>query len=97
MDSNLMLLIPIVGILMGGLIVLIPVAGLTARFALKPVVEAIIRVRAGQGANTAEALSLLERRVALLEQQNRELETALERVSAAKDFDRQLAARSGPG
>ena len=35
----------IVAIVMGMLVVLIPVAGLTARFALKPVVEALARYR----------------------------------------------------
>jgi hypothetical protein len=85
------LLIPIVAILTGGLIILIPVAGLTARFALKPIVEAVARLRDGQAGASGRELAIMEQRVALLEQQVQSMESALDRIGSARDFDRQLA------
>ncbi|MBV9774614.1 MAG: hypothetical protein JO040_11725 [Gemmatimonadetes bacterium] len=79
----------IVGIVMGGLCVLIPVAGLTARFALKPIVEALARARELQGQGREAAM--LEKRVALLEQQMHNVEGNLDRVLEESDFRRQLA------
>lgn len=66
------------------LIVLIPVAGLTLRFALKPVMESLAKLleaRAG-----GQNVDLLEKRVALLEQ---ELDQVW-RLSEGRAFDRQL-------
>jgi Tfp pilus assembly protein PilN len=65
------------------LVVLIPVAGLTARFALKPVIEAF--GRSWQMRQQNESIALLERRIALLE---REVDTLRE----GKAFDDALAA-----
>jgi len=79
----------IIAIVMGMLVVLIPVAGLTARFALKPVVEALARYRESQHAG--QHIALLEQRVALLEQQTQALESGVERLSEERDFQRQLA------
>jgi len=59
--------IPIVAILMGGLLLLIPVAGLTLRFALKPVLESFGQLRESRA--QSEALRLMEQRLALLEEQ----------------------------
>jgi hypothetical protein len=78
----------IVAIVMVMLVVLIPVAGLTARFALKPIVEAIARGRAGQ-ADDPET-SLLQQRIALLEQQLQSVEASLVRISDEREFHRQL-------
>jgi hypothetical protein len=77
----------------GLLIVLIPVAGLTARFALKPVVEAIFKARE----NTAGAreAAILEKRVALLEQQLHSIEGSMERLAEDTEFRRQLEAPHG--
>lgn len=45
----------VVAIWMGGLILLVPLAGLTARFALKPVLDAVAGVRrAGAGVSADE-------------------------------------------
>jgi hypothetical protein len=79
----------IVAIVMGMLVVLIPVAGLTARFALKPIVEAIARVRESQGAS--REVGLLEQRVALLEQQLQLVEGSVGRLAEESDFQRRLA------
>ncbi len=48
-------------------IILVPVAGFTLRFALKPIVEAIATSRRGRSSDAE--LSLLEQRIALLERQ----------------------------
>jgi hypothetical protein len=84
------ILIPLVLGTLGILTVLIPIAGLTARFALKPIVEAIARMREVQAGTTGRELSVLEQRVALLEQQYQALDSSVERIAEIKDFDRQL-------
>lgn len=91
MTDVLPLLIPILAILTGGLILLIPVAGLTARFALKPIVEAIARMREGQTGASGREFAVMEKRVALLEQQVQTMEVELDRLAGAREFDRQLA------
>jgi hypothetical protein len=83
----------IISVIMGVSIVLIPVIGLTARFALKPTVEALARVFEGRGRD--EALQILERRISLLEQQLEAVETSVGRLEEAPRFDAQL--RGGPG
>jgi hypothetical protein len=57
----------VLAVLIGGLIVLVPVAGITARFALKPLIDSIIRV--AEACRPAEEVRQLERRVAQLEQE----------------------------
>lgn len=84
------ILIPLVLGTLGILTVLIPIAGLTARFALKPIVEAIARMREVQAGATGRELSVLEQRVALLEQQYQALDQNVERLAEIKDFDKQL-------
>jgi hypothetical protein len=86
-------LVPLVAVIMGTLIVLIPVAGLTVRFAIKPITEAMARVREAPGAG--RELSILEQRVALLEQQVQNIESSVDRIGAARDFDRQLGSGQG--
>lgn len=86
----------LVATILGISIVLIPVIGLTARFALKPVVEALSRLfetRSG-----SERLQILERRIELQEQQIEALQQSLRSLGEAREFDRQLAAPpSGAG
>jgi hypothetical protein len=79
----------IIGVTGGILIVLVPVAGLTARFALKPVIDAFARNLQGRHSN--EAVQLVERRLALLEQELTALRTDLQQVGDAKEFYRKLA------
>lgn len=83
-------LIPLVLGSLGILTVLIPIAGLTARFALKPIVEAMARMKEVQAGTTGRELNVLEQRVALLEQQYQNLEGSVTRIGELKDFDRQL-------
>ena len=80
----------ILGIIMGSLVVLIPIAGLTARYALKPIVEAIARMRETQG--TTRETALLEKRVALLEQQLQGMEASVGRLTEEAEFNRKLSA-----
>jgi hypothetical protein len=80
--------IPILAILFGGLIILVPVLGLTIRFALKPAIEAFQQLRSSQG--DARELAVLEQRTSLLEQQLHQVESALQRLESAQDFDRRL-------
>lgn len=79
----------VIAIVLGMLVVLIPVAGLTARFAFKPVVEAIARMREGQ--NGQQELSLLQQRVALLEQQVQNVEQTVDRIGDEREFHKQLS------
>ena len=80
----------ILGILLGMMVVLIPIGGLTARFAFKPIVEAIARMRETQGTNRETAL--LEKRVALLEQQIQGMESSMGRLTEEAEFNRKLSA-----
>src|SRR5688572_33398181 len=90
MDAQMFeLLIPLTAIVLGSLMFLSPVAGLTARFAIKPNMEALGRAREGAGSNARE-LSVLEQRVALLEQHYHNLEGSVERLQDVKDFERRL-------
>jgi hypothetical protein len=83
-------LVSLIATILGISIVLIPVIGLTARFALKPVVEALARVFESRSVD--ETVRILERRVELQEQQIEALQASLEKLSETQEFDRQLAA-----
>lgn len=82
--------VALAGVIMGTLIVLIPVAGITLRFAMKPISEAVLAFKASQGRE--EKVEILEKRVALLEQQNENLESELGRVVEAVKFHERLEA-----
>lgn len=72
MDLQPVNLTEVIGVTLGMLVVLIPIAGATIRFAAKPLVDALVHSgllsRSGQPANDAE-LARLQRRVLELEQQ----------------------------
>jgi hypothetical protein len=79
----------------GLLIVLIPIAGLTARFALKPLIESVtaaMRVRQGGGGD----VQAMERRVALLEEELASMRGQLKQVTDGAAFDRSLTPGSSP-
>lgn len=78
----------LVATILGISVVLIPVLGLTARFALKPAVEALSKLFEARGAD--EALKLLERRIELQEQEIAMLAQTVRSLSEAHDFDRAL-------
>ena len=78
----------IVAIVMGMSVVLIPIAGLTARFTLKPLVESLSQINEVRGVEETVALS--ERRIALLEQQVEMMEHTVHRLEEGHDFHRAL-------
>jgi len=80
----------IVAIVLGMMVVLIPIAGATARFALKPIAEAMAQVRATQGAG--EQMKILEQRMALMEQQISGMDSELSRIGEVRDFEAKLEA-----
>jgi hypothetical protein len=80
-------LIPILAILVGGLAILIPIAGLTLRFALKPALESVAKLRTDQ-AQTQE-VRLLEQRLSLVEEQ-------VHQLSQVREWDRSLATSRPP-
>ena len=80
----------LLSVFMGISIVLIPVLGITARFALKPTVEALSRFFDKKGSD--DAVSILERRMALMEQQLESIESRVQRIADTAEFDHKLAA-----
>ena len=85
-------IVPVVAIVLGSLMFLIPIAGLTARFAFKPIVESMARLRELQASAPGSAdVKELEQRVGKIEQQLEGMDVSLQRLIEAKDFDRQLS------
>lgn len=87
-------IIGLVSVIMGTSIVLIPVAGLTARYALKPLVEALGRYVAMKG--TEDSVRIVERRMDLLEQQIDDMQSSVERLVEVSEFDASLRASEVP-
>ncbi len=87
-------------VILGTSIVLVPVIGLTARFALKPTVEALSRFFENKG--LGDNVQILERRIALMEQQIEQMDNSVRQLAEVTDFHRQLGtgrpegAPSGP-
>lgn len=80
----------LIAIIMGISIVLIPVIGFTARFVLKPFAEALAKYSEHQEAH--ETTKILERRVALLEQQLESVEHTVARIAEVQEFHHELEA-----
>lgn len=79
--GSIALFIPIVGIVMGTILVAIPVLGWTARYAMKPLTES-------KGSD--EKLEIMGERMQLIEQQISSFESELHRVAEAQEFQGQL-------
>jgi hypothetical protein len=88
-------IVGLVAVIMIFSVVLVPIIGLTARFALKPTMEALSQFFQQKGVE--ETVRILERRVGLLEQQVEQMEGQLTQVAEVQRFDRQLGAGPGPG
>lgn len=82
----------LVAVIMVFSVVLVPIIGLTARFALKPTIEALSQFFEQKGLE--ETVRILERRVGLLEQQVQYMEDGMERIEEVRKFDRQLESGS---
>ena len=80
----------LVATVLGISIVLVPVIGLTARFALTPAVEALSRLF--DKGSSDKSLQILERRMELQEQEVEALRNAVRSLSEGREFERQLAA-----
>jgi len=85
----------VVAVIMGTLMFLIPIAGITLRFAIKPIAEAVARVREAEGAK--REISMLEQRVELLERQLGALESDVYRLREAEEFHAQLKSSEKDG
>jgi hypothetical protein len=85
------IIVPIVAILIGGTMFIVPIAGFTARFALKPLVESYAKMQ--QESGSGDRMAQVERRLALLEEQVSTLERENSRLLEEADFQRKLAAR----
>jgi hypothetical protein len=84
-------LVALSAVILGCLMFLIPIAGLTARFAIKPITEALAKSQSGN--IDRETVQLLERRLALIEQEVHglsELRGDLSRVLEEMEFQKQL-------
>jgi hypothetical protein len=84
----------VVAVILGSLMFLIPIAGITARFALKPLVDSMARFFDTR--TMEDAMAINERRVALLESQVESLEHTVDQLRAAHSFDRELGRGSEP-
>jgi hypothetical protein len=85
-------IVALTAVILGCLMFLIPIAGLTARFALKPITEALAKGR--EGGVDREALQLLERRLSLLEQEVHsvsDMRGEVTRLVQELEFHKQLA------
>jgi predicted phage tail protein len=76
--------------LLVGAAVLIPVVGVTARFALGPLIEKFTRARSVQIETLAGEVGALRTDVEGLRDELRQQETELKRLRDATDFERQL-------
>lgn len=83
-------LVALVSVILGISIVLVPVIGLTARFALKPTVEALGRLF--EHKEVEETVHILDRRMALMEQQIESLEGSVKRLAEVTEFNQALGA-----
>jgi hypothetical protein len=84
----------LLAVFMGISIVLVPVIGITARFALKPTVEALARLFERRGME--ETMAIMERRMALLEQQMESLDGSVKRIAEVAEFHRALGSGDKP-
>ena len=82
----------IVFALITGVVILVPLAGLTLRFALKPIVDSVARLM--EVRNGTAAVDLVDKRVALLEQEVQYLRSELRQLSDRTDFYDRLIERS---
>ncbi len=76
--------------ILGVLIILVPVLGLTLRMVAKPLAEAFAQVQAAQGRGSH--VRALEQRMEAIEQHVREVDRAVARLGEDEQFLRQLEA-----
>ena len=84
----------LLAVFMGISIVLVPVIGLTARFALKPAVEALSHLFDKKGVD--DSIAILERRMALMETQMESLDSSIRRLAEVGEFHMALSEGEAP-
>ena len=84
--------VPILGVM----IPLVMVVGITVRLTVKPVIEAMAKYREIQGsaAGDGQALAMLDRRLAAIEDHLQNLDRSVGALEADADFRRQLESGS---
>lgn len=82
-------------ILFGGAIILTPLVAFSMRFAFKPMLETLIRMR--QDILARDDLSLQDRRISFLETELQDLQRAMQAVAEASSFQQQLMGSKGSG
>lgn len=85
-------LVAVIGVTGGILLFLIPVLGVTARFALKPIVEAF-QLSRGAGTGSAQQLNLLAQQVGAIETRLEAMEHDVQLLTEAREFDEKLLER----
>lgn len=85
--------VALAGTILGISVVLVPVIGITARFALSPTVEAISKLFESRSKD--ESLRILERRMELQEQEITMLTQAVRSLAEGQEFDRALTSSAG--
>jgi hypothetical protein len=85
---------PLIAFLTISGIISIPVIAFSLRFAAKPVVDALARLREAQGRNESanETLLLHDRRMSLLETELQHMSATLDKLAEAQRFHAELAA-----
>ena len=81
-------LIALTAVILGCTIVIIPVAGLTARYAIKPLIDSWVKMREAPASD--EHVRMLERRIVMLEKQVEVLERDSTRLLEEADFRERL-------
>ena len=76
-------------ILFAGMVVLVPVLGLTLRFAIKPFFDTWADIQRGQLRRDQDSLEA--RQITLLEAELQQVQSQLRQVVEAQEFQRQLA------
>ena len=83
----------LVAVILGISVVLVPVIGLTARYALSPAVQALAKAFETKGME--ETVRILERRMELQEQEIALLTQSVHALTEGRDFDRKLSGAQG--
>jgi hypothetical protein len=97
--ADIMSMAPLIAFLATACVVAIPVFALSARFAIRPIADAMVRIREAPAAPraAADALVLQDRRLSLMEAELQHIQSSLERLVEADHFRTQLeSARSTP-
>ena len=83
-------------IVTSGLVILIPIVALCARFVLRPLMQSFVEARRDPSA--VQTATLLDRRIDLLDAEVQSIQSALGRLEEAEEFRRKLAeGQSDPG